>query len=108
MFFRESSPRSRNSAFDATDQGIVSDSGNDDAARLGNPFKPARDIHAVAEDIAVFNNDVADIDPDTKLETLILRDGDIALSDAMLNIQRAESGVDDACELDQEAIAGRS
>jgi len=47
--------------------GIVGDSGNDDAARLGNAFKAGRDIHAIAKDVIILNNDVADIDPDTKL-----------------------------------------
>ena len=90
----------------AIDHGIVGNSGYDDAARLSNTFEPARDIHAVAKNVVVFDNDVADIDPDTKLKTLIWRHGDIALSHSVLNVQSAASGVNDTCELDQEPITG--
>ena len=90
-----------------TNQSVASDCGNNDAARVGDAFKPARDIHAITKDVAVFNYDVADIDSNTKLETLILRDRDIALPNATLNIECAESGVNDACELDQEPISSR-
>ncbi len=51
-----------------------------------DPFKAGRNIHAVAKYIIVFNYDVADVDPDTKLKALVRRDGDIALLDAALNV----------------------
>ena len=79
--------------------------GNDDATWLRYSFQPGSNIYAVAKEIIVFYNDVADIDPDPKLETLILRHGAVAFLDAELNLHRATRGVNDACELDQEPIA---
>ena len=52
-------------------------------------FKTSSDIHAVAEYIAVFNYNVADIDPDAKFKALIERRWDIALLNATLNFQSA-------------------
>ena len=40
--------------------------GDANAAGLRNPFKPSGDIDAVAKDIVVIDNDVADVDADPK------------------------------------------
>ena len=39
-----------------------------DAARLGQAFEPRRDIDAVAKDVAVLDDDVAEIDADAELD----------------------------------------
>jgi hypothetical protein len=39
-----------------------------DAAGLGQRFQPRGDIDAVAEDVAAFGDDVAEIDADAKLD----------------------------------------
>jgi hypothetical protein len=79
--------------------------GNDDATRLGYSLKPGGNIYAVAKEIVVFYDDVADIDPDPKLKTFILRHGDVAFLDVELNLDCATRGVNDTSELDQKPIA---
>jgi hypothetical protein len=46
--------------------------GNADAARLGNPLKPRRNVDAIAKNIIVIDDDVADVDADAKFYPLIL------------------------------------
>jgi hypothetical protein len=52
------------------------------------------------------NNDVAKVDPDPKLDSLIGREGCIALRDASLDLEGATHRLHSARELDQQAIAG--
>ena len=42
--------------------------GDADAAGLRNSFKPRRDVDAVAKDIVVVDDDVADMDADPKFD----------------------------------------
>ena len=74
-------------------------------AGLGDAFKAGGDVDAVAENIAVLDDDVADVDADAELDALVLRHAGIALGHAALNGDRATHGVDDAGELDQDAVA---
>jgi hypothetical protein len=46
---------------------------NADAARLGNALKPRRNVDAIAKNITVIDDDVADMDADAKFYQLILR-----------------------------------
>src|SRR5271166_4905040 len=58
---------------------ILPHAGRDaDPAGLGQAFEPCRDIDAVAEDVAVLNDDVADIDADAELDAALRRQGGIA------------------------------
>jgi hypothetical protein len=66
-------------------EAIVGASRNNYAARLGDPFKPSGNIHAVAKNVIVFDDDVADINSDAKFKTLIRPYGDIALRYTALN-----------------------
>src|SRR5207245_766734 len=53
---------------------ILPNAGRDaNAARLGQAFEPGRDVNAVARDVAVLDDDVADIDADAELDAPILR-----------------------------------
>ena len=80
-----------------------------DAARLGQRLEPRGDIDAVAEDVAVLDDHVAEIDADAEL--------DASAPAARRRLRRAircwistahVHGVGDALELDQHAVAGRS
>jgi hypothetical protein len=79
---------------------------NDNSTRLGYSFKPGGNIYTVAKEIVAFYDDIADIDPDPKFKTLILRHGDVAFRDIKLNLQCATRGVNDTREFDQKSIAG--
>ena len=51
---------------------VAHDPADADAARLGQPFQPRRDIDAVAEDVAVLDDDVAQVDADAELDAPVL------------------------------------
>src|SRR5262245_30653134 len=55
-----------------------------DATRLGQRFKARGDVHAVAEDVPVFNDNIAEIDPGAILDAMLLGQVGFGLSDAPL------------------------
>ena len=82
--------------------------GDADAAGLGDGFEACGDVDAVAVDvpildnhIAQLDNHVAQIDTDAVLDASVCRDIGIALADAAVHRQRAGDRLDDARELDQ-------
>src|SRR6516162_7528683 len=79
---------------------------NADAARLGQDFETRRHVDTIAKDVAVLDDDVADIDADAELDPAVRRQRGVALDHCRLYLGRATQRVDDAGELDQEAIAG--
>ena len=83
--------------------GVVGDA---HAARLGDPLEARRDIDAVAENIVVVEDDVADMDADAELDPQLRRDVARTLSHRALQLDRAACRIDGAGELDQHAVAG--
>jgi hypothetical protein len=80
--------------------------GKTDRARLANPLEPSGDIDAVAHEIAVaLLDDVAQMNADPKFDALVWREAGVALNQAVLNLNRAAHGVDDAAEFDEVAVA---
>src|SRR6516164_6004325 len=77
-----------------------------DPARLGQRFQPRRDIDAVAINIVVVEDDVAEIDPDAELDAPRLPDLGVALGHPLLQLDRTAHRVDDAGKLDQQPVAG--
>jgi hypothetical protein len=77
-----------------------------DAAGLGQGFQPRREIDPVAEDVAVVEDDVAEVDPDAELDAPGGRDIGVAFGHAVLDFDRAAHRVDDAAKLHQQAVAG--
>jgi len=65
----------------------------------------AATFDAVAEDVVVLDDDVADIDADAKANALALVDVGIAVFHALLHHDGAAHRIDDRGELDQEAVA---
>jgi hypothetical protein len=53
----------------------VSVVGDTDAARLCNYLQPHGDVDAIAENIVVIDDDVADMDADAEFDPLVLRHG---------------------------------
>ena len=71
------------------------------------PFEPRGDIDAVAHQVAVALLDhVAEMNADAELDAAIRRHAGVALDHAVLHFDRAAHGVDDAAELDDDAVAG--
>src|SRR5208337_3249637 len=81
--------------------------GQGDRARLGDAFEAGGDIDAVAHQVAVgFLDDVAEMDADAKLDAPLGRKAGVTLDEAVLQLDPAAHGVDDAAELDQDPVAG--
>jgi len=74
--------------------------------RLGQTFEPGGDVDAVAEDVALLDDDVALVNADAKLDATVRRQWFIALGQSRLHLGCAAQRVDNAGELDQEAVAG--
>jgi hypothetical protein len=68
-------------------------------------FEAGGNIDAVAIDLPPVFDDVAEIDADAELDAPFGRHNGVALGHLELDIDRTAHRVDDACELDQEAVA---
>jgi hypothetical protein len=79
--------------------------GDTNASRLGQRLQARGDVDPVAVDIAFVNNDIAEIHANAKLNSLCCRDALIVVGHSPLDRGGALDGVDDACELNQRAVA---
>ena len=84
---------------------IVDIARNQDAARLGECFQPRCHIDAIAVNIILIADDVADVDADAKFDATIRSHIGIAFGHAALDVDRVAHRVDDAHELHQHPIA---
>jgi hypothetical protein len=75
-------------------------------ARLSQRFKSGCNVDAVAEDIAILDDDVADIDAHAKFDAALCRCGGVAGHHLPLHLDRTAHRVDDTAELGKEAVAG--
>ena len=84
-------------------EGVLRDA---DAAGLGDAFEPSRDVDAIAVDVAVFDNDVAEVHSDPEGDPLFFRCPGIAFGHPTLEGDRTGDGLNDAREFDEDAITG--
>ena len=77
-----------------------------DPAGLGQRFEPRRDIDAVAQDVAVLGDHVAEVDADAKADASVVGETLVAIEHAALHFGGTAHRVDNAGELGQEAVAG--
>ena len=81
--------------------------GKADGAGLGDPFQSRGNVDAVAHQVAVALLDhVAEMDADAELDATLGRKPSIALDHAVLHLDGAAHGVDDASELYEDAVTG--
>src|SRR6516165_10534419 len=78
-----------------------------DFSGLGQGFKAGGDIDTVAIEVALVEDDVAEIDADAKLDTPLDRHIGVAPSYRLLDLDGAPHRIDDAGELDEQPVAGR-
>src|SRR6516225_402695 len=78
-----------------------------DPARLGQRFEPGGDVDAVAENVAILDDDVADIDAHAKFDVPLCRCRGVTGEHLPLHLDRTAHRIDDAGELGEEAVAGR-
>ena len=77
-----------------------------DAAGFRHDFEPRGDVDAVAEDVVVLDDDVAEVDADAEDEAPRRAACPVAPRHASLEVDGAAHRVDDALEFDQHAVAG--
>ena len=77
-----------------------------DLAGLCQSFQASCDVDAVAKDIVILNDDVAEIDPDPKPDAAVLGCAGFAVDHCPLQFHGTAHRVDDAREFRQHAIAG--
>ena len=77
------------------------------SAWLGHRLETGRHVDAVAEDVAVLDNNVAQIDADTVKQATRGRHVPISPRHPLLKVDRASQRLGDALEFHQHAVAGR-
>ena len=80
--------------------------GDADAASFGNAFQPRGNVDAVAEDVTLVDDDVADMNPDAQFDAPVGGFVRIALRHSALLLDGAAGGVHGAAEFDQDAVTG--
>ena len=99
MFLSSFSPRS------ATSHLAVGVLGKTDTARISNAFKARGNVDAVAHQVAIALLDhVAQMDADAELDATLRRKTRVALDHAILHLDCAANGIDDASELYEDAV----
>src|SRR5713226_1280275 len=78
-----------------------------DPARLGQSFESRRDVNTIAVNVAAVLDDVAEIDPNTELDTSTFWNPGITCGHFTLNLDGATYRIDYTGELNQEPIASR-
>src|SRR5260370_6048718 len=76
-----------------------------DAAE-GQVFKPRCHVDAIAENIAVVFDDVADMDAESKFDSLVNRHSGVSANHAVLDSDGAAHGCHRACKFDHHSVAG--
>ena len=106
MFFTGFSPRSSSSmpSLSRTESRTARETKM--RARLGEPFQAGGDVDAVAEDVVVLDDDVAEVDADAELDARLVGRAAVAVGHAGLDGDGAAHRLDGAGEIDQQAIAG--
>jgi hypothetical protein len=74
------------------------------AARLSDTLQPSRNVDAIAKDIVVVDNDIADMNADPVLNSDILRDVRVLRGHGTLDFDRAAGGIDRAAKFYQQAV----
>src|SRR4029077_17444908 len=77
-----------------------------DRARRGQRLETGRDIDAVAEDVVPIDDNIAHVEPDAELNAAFGWHIHVALGHLALDVDGAPNRIDDAGELDEQAVAG--
>jgi len=75
-------------------------------ARIGQCFQPSGNIHSVPENVAVLDDDIANIDTYSKFDAIFGGDLCIFLGYCTLDLTRTPHGIYYTGELDQQAVPG--
>ena len=75
------------------------------SSRVGQRFQARSDVHAVAHEIVTLDDDIAEIDADTKPQAAGLRDSGVLSVEFELDLGRAPNRLHGAGELGDDAVA---
>jgi hypothetical protein len=83
---------------------------NANPARLGQLLQARRNVHAIAENVLsagsiLLDNDIAEVDADTHIDTVTDIETVVALRHAALQDDSAPHRINDASEFSQKAVA---
>ena len=106
MFLRVCSPRSSQADLDLAPDLPIGVVRYANAARFGNALQPGGNIDAVAKDIVVVDDDIADMDANPEFNPDILRDVGVLRGHGTLDFDRAAGGIDGTGEFHQHAVTG--
>jgi len=84
---------------------VVDGIGDEHPAGIGQRFDPRGNVDAVAVDVVVFDDYVAEVDANAELDLLLLRGLGIALGHPLLHFDGAAHCVDHAGKFGQQAVA---
>ena len=84
---------------------IVDSLRDTNSSRLGDLFEANSDVHAGTVKIVLFGDHIPEIHANAELHSLVLRDGDIAFLDFVLNLDSAANGLNNARELGDDAVS---
>jgi hypothetical protein len=85
---------------------VAHDAAHTDPAGLGHGFEAGGDVDAVAVNVALVDDNIAEIDADAELDAPFNQDVSVALGHRALHLGRAAHCTHDAGKLDQRAVAG--
>ena len=86
---------------------VIRGAGDAYATGLAERFKAGGDVDAIAENVALVDDDIAEIDADAKLDSLLLRHVSIAPHHAALNLDGTAYRIHHTGELHKHAVSGR-
>src|SRR6516225_9982215 len=77
-----------------------------DPTGFSQAFEASRDIYSIAENVAVLNDNIANINAHSKFDAFLGGVLCIALGRGVLNLRCTPHGIDDTCELSQQTVPG--
>ena len=80
---------------------------NEDASRISNRLKPRGDIYSIAEDVPVFDNNIAQVNSSPILDATLSGNVRFSFGDGSLNAHGTLKCVNHTGKLHQQAIASR-
>src|SRR5205814_4291213 len=72
--------------------------------RLGDPFKPRRDVDTIAKNVFILHDYISQIDADPEFDASFLGHVCVAITHAALNLRGASDGIDYAGKFQQKPV----
>jgi len=85
---------------------VPDDAADADPTWLGQPLQPRCDVDPIAENVALFDDHVAEVDTDAEPDPVIFGDAGFPIDHRVLQFGGTADRVDDAREFRQQAVAG--